>query len=369
MALWDAAKDLIDPFNVRPKPPAQFDPLAFLQSVAGPSSQDLYGDALSQVGGAYQAQLENLAAQAADARRRQGTGDRQLNAMYGALAGDIGRNTGAINQTYNQAKSATARNTQGTKAAIGKTYTDTNNELAALFARLGIEAAAPDALAGSNSDRNFLSGLADFSGNSATNALNLNQAAATDFNRAQQNIAGLTGKNRRADLMEQLNDALSGIGQQQNAVQGQMADAVSQRQYQLEQDSMSREMQLQKMMMDLYGDASGGGMSSADMRAERAQQYQMMGPNERGRYKAATLFGEADAPYAMELLEGVANFQNNGVYQNLPHFIRSVVAENHKQQAAGRPALSDEELADLASYFWDQGGTGKTVPRDPNTGY
>lgn len=361
--LWDAAKDLIDPLKARPskRQPAQTDPLAFLQEYAGPSSQDLYAQAMSQVGNAYDAQLENLAAQEREARNRQSSGDKQLAAMYNALAGDIGKNAGSIKSRYNEGRTATAKGTASTKSAIGKTYTDTNNELAALFSRLGIEAAAPDALAGSNSDRSFLSGLVDFSGNSAMNAMKLNEGAALDFNTAQQNIAGLTGKNRRADLLEQLNDTLGGIGQQRNTVQGQMADAVAQRQYQLEQDSASREMQLQKMMMDMYG-----GGSPADIRAEKAQQYQMMGPNERGRFKAASLFGEDAAPYVMQLLEGVANYQNEGVYQNLPKFIRSVIAENHKQQAAGQPALSDELLADLASYFWDQGAVGKTPPRDPN---
>lgn len=368
--LWGNVKDLFGPVKeaIRPKP-APVDPLAFLggMGMGAPSSADLYADAMAQVGGAFNAQLENLAAQERQTKGRAKKGDAQLNAMYSALARDIDKNQGEINSMYSGASKANVQGRNATKSAISKTYSDTNNELGSLFARLGIEAAAPDALAGSNSDRNFLSGLVDFSSNSAANALNLNKAAASDFNNAQENIAGLTGKNRRADLLQQLNDQLLGIGQQRNQVHGQLADAVSQRQYQLEQDAMSREMQLQDMMMKMYGGPGGaGGPSSADMRAQNAQEYQQMGPNERARYKAAQVFGDQNAAYAMELLTGVANYQNGGVYQNLPHFIRSVVAENRKQQQAGRPALSDEDLADLASYFWDQGGTGKRLPQDPN---
>jgi len=355
--IWDIGKNVAK--KVAPK---QTDPMAFLNS-AIPSSDQLYADALAQVGNAYQAQLGNLNASERDVKNRQKSGDAQLAAMYAALGKDIGANQKNITGMYGSAKNATKKGTASTKAAINKTYSDTNAELGDLFARLGIEAAAPDALAGSNADRNMLSGLVDFSGNSAMNAMNLNENAASDFNRAQQNIAGLTGKNKRADLLTQLNTALGDIGQQRNSVYGQMADSVSQRQYQLEQDALQSQMANQEMMFKLFGDGgSKGGMTDQ-------QQYQMMGPNERGRYKAAQVFGESVAPYAMELITGVANYQNNGVYQNLPHFIRSVIAENHKQQQAGQPSLSDEDLADLASYFWDQGGTGKTLPKDPNMMY
>jgi hypothetical protein len=348
---------------------AQPDPLDFLFNSAAPSSQDLYADALSQVGGAYQAQLENLAAQERQTRGRAKKGDAQLNAMYSSLARDIGANKKNITGMYDTATASSRKNTANTKSAINRQYSQTNAELGDLFAKLGIEAAAPDAMAGGNADRNMLSGLVDFSGNSAIQALGLNKNAAVDFNTAQQNIAGLTGKNRRSDLMQQLNEQLSGLGQQRNSVYGQMSDAVSQRQYQLEQDALQSQRQQQEFMMDLYGSGAGGAGGAGPEGLTYMQQYGMMGPNERGSLKAQQVFGDQLAPYVMELLTGVANYQNGGVYQNLPHFIRSVVAENRKQQQAGKPALSDTELADLASYFWDQGGTGRNIPRDPNAMY
>lgn len=341
--------------------PPQPDPFAFLSSSI-PTSDQLYADAMSQVGNAFNAQLENLDATARDAKNRRKKNDAQLAAMYGALQKDIGANQKNITGMYGTARGATQKGTKDTKAAINKTYSDTNAELASLFDRLGIEAAAPDALAGSNSDRNLLSGLVDFSGNSALNAMKLNERAAGDFNTAQQNIAGLTGKNKRADLMTQLNDMLSGIGQQRNQVYGQMADSVAQRQYQLEQDALQQQMRNQEMMFSMMSAGGGGGGGNGELTA--SQQYQMMGPNERARYKAATLAGDDGASQAMNIINQVANYQNGGVYQNVSHFIRSVVAENRKKREAGESNVSDEIMADLASYYWDQGGTGKTPPRE-----
>src|SRR5690349_11929717 len=174
----------------KPKPKQQTDPLAFLNSIntQGPSSADLYADALSQVGGAYQAQIDNLGQQESQTKARAKKGDAQLDAMYRALQKDIGANAGNLKGIYGGATGAASKNTANTKNAINAQYSQTNNELGQLFKRLGIQAAAPDALAGGNQDRNLLAGLVDASGASARNALEQNQAAALSFNTAQQNI-------------------------------------------------------------------------------------------------------------------------------------------------------------------------------------
>lgn len=357
-SIWTNAKDLIGP----PKPKQQ-DPMELLLgSGGGPSSADLYAEALAQVGNAYQAQIGALNGAEADAKKRQQQGDAQLAAMYSSLAKDIGKNEGTIKGYYGSATGNAKKYGADAKNAINRNYQQTNNELAGLFSRLGIQAAMPDAVAGSSADRNLLTSITDAAANNSLQALNTDQAAALGFNRAQQNIAGLTGKNKRSDLLDALNERLGAIGDQRNQVYGSMADAVAQRQYQLEQDSLQQQQQMADMMYKMYGDQPGGSDGGGGLTAN--QEYQQMGPNERGRYKAATLFGEGQAPYVMQLLEGVANYQNGGVYQNLPHFIRSVIAENHKQQEHGQAALSDELLADLASYFWDQGGTGRNLPKE-----
>lgn len=366
MGFLDNIKDLIrKPFEP-PPPPKQTDPMAMLAQLQGsmgapPSSQDLYNDALNQVGGAYQAQIGNLNAQAGQAKARQKTGDAQIAAMYAALQKDIGKNAGVISGNYNAGIAASKKGTAETTGRISKTYSDTNKELASLFSRLGIQAAAPDALSGSNSDRGFLSGIANINGQSDVNALGRDKAAGLTYNTAQQNIAGLTGKEKRSGLLTQLNEALFGIGQQRNTVMGQMRDAVSQRQYQLENDAMDRQSQLQDMMFKMSQD-QGGQSSNAPGGLSPSQQYAQMGPTEKGFAKASTFFGPDNASYAMRLVNGVANNQNGGIYQNISHFIRSVLAENVKQQQAGNQALDPDELEALASYFWDEGGTGRRQP-------
>lgn len=355
MGFWDNFTNLVEP--VRPKPkPKQTDPMDFLAELGlsgPPSSQELYNDALNQVGGSYQAALGNIDSEEAQARSRQKQGDAQLAAMYAALQRDIGKNRGVISKDYGDSISASKGQTAATTGAISNTYKQTNNELAQLFSQLGIEAAAPDALMGSNQDRGFLSGIANINGQSDVNRLGRDRAASLSFNTAQQNIAGLSGKEKRSALMTQLNDALTGFGQQRNSIHGQMADAINSRQYQLEQDAMNRQNQLSELMLRMQeSQGQAQGMSAS-------QQYAQMGPVERGYSKASTLFGPDTAGYAMQLINGVANNQNGGVYQNIGHFIRSVLAENQKQQQAGQPALDPDELQALASYFWDEGGTGR----------
>jgi hypothetical protein len=359
MGFMDNLKGIVDPLRPKPQPPT--DPLAFLNDFGVPSSQDLYSDAMAQVGNAYNAQLENLAGMEKDTRNRAKTGEAQLAAMYAALQKDIGANRGVLGGIYDKASMQSSKDTAATKGAINKQYQQTNNELGSLFAQLGIEAAAPDALAGGNQDRNLLAGLVDASGANARNSFGLDKAAAMGFNTAQQNIAGLTGKNKRSDLMTQLNEALSGIGQQRNSVHGAMADAVSQRQYQLENDALQRQQQMQNMLFEMQqAQAQQEGMSAS-------QQYAQMGPTERAASKAGTLFGN-DAPWAMQLLTGVANNQNGGIYQNPGHFIRSILAENEKQRNAGNQYLDPDELQALASYFWSEGGTGTKLPQQDYLG-
>lgn len=357
MGFGDVNLGLGDLFKPKPKP--QPDPMAFLNDMAMPSSQDLYNDALAQVGNAYQAQIGNLNAQERDTRGRARKGDAQLDAMYKALQRDIHGNSKNLSGIYDSALANSQRDTANTKRAIGNTYAQSNNEMAALFSKLGIQAAAPDAMRGSMQDKNLLSGLVDASGASARNAFGLDKSAALGFNTAQENIAGLTGRNKRSELMEQLNAALTGIGQQRNQAYGSMADAVSQRQYQLENDALSRQSQMQDMMFKMQQQeleqAASGGMSAS-------AQYAQMGPSERAASKAGTLFG-SQAPFAMELLQGVANNQNGGIYQNPGHFIRSILAENEKQKQAGRGYLDPDELQALASYYWSEGGTGKQLPK------
>lgn len=325
-----------------------------------PTSAQLYQDALNQVSGAYQAQLGALDQAEQKAKGQQKTGDKALSDMYGALVKDIGANSGRLDRIYDQSSGDVAHWKDSTKKGINANYSNTRNDLASLFARMGIQAALPDAVAQGARDQSMFSSLADLQGQSRLNALKGDQTAALTFNTQQGNAANLQGKNARAGLLTQLNEALAGIGNQRNQVQGQMADAVSQREYQLEQDAMDREMQLQKLTMDYYGSQAKSG--GPDGGLSPSQQYTQMGPDERGYYKASQLFGGDEAPYAMQLVSGVANNQNGGIYENIGHFIRSVLAENEKQRDAGNGYLDPNELQMLASYFYSEGGTGTKQP-------
>ncbi len=337
---------------------------AMLAAMGGMTSDDIYSDAYAQVSGPYQAQLEALQAQAEKARRDRATGDRELASMYGGLANAIKGDEKGIIGNYNNSWESVRRNTNSGVQAINKTYSDSNNELASLFKSLGIEAAFGDATSGSAKDRGLLAGIVNANGNNMMQGLTTDKAAALQFNTAQGHAAQLQGKNRRADLLTQLNDRLAGIGTQQNQVRGDMSSAINTRAYQMEQDASSRQMQLQQMLLEAQqatAEASAGGRSATGLTP--AQEYSQMGPTEKGAYKAKQLFGDdGKAAFAMQLINGVANNQNGGVYENIGHFIRSILAEDKKQAAAGNFDLDDAELQALASYFWDQGGTGRRVP-------
>jgi short subunit dehydrogenase-like uncharacterized protein len=89
----------------------------------------------------------------------------------------------------------------------------------------------------------------------------------------------------------------------------------------------------------------------------------MMGPSEKGFYKASEMFGPDQAGYVMQLLNGVSQNQNEGYYPNAAKFIRSIMAENEKQSMAGQPLLDPETLQAIASYYFDVGGvSNKEVP-------
>lgn len=360
MGFWDNAKSYAKKPMARSTAP-QSDPLMdLLNSMSAPSSNDLYSDAYNQVTGAYNAQLENLDADARNAQKRQKQGDRQLDAMYDALAKEIGADSKDIDKMYRGARANSSQISGRAIKGIEGIYDNSNRELAGLLKGLGIEDAAPDAMGGSAKDKALAQSLVRFRDAGSQQAFEIDRTAGLQYNTAQKNIAGLTGNNRRADLRELLENRLGEIGQQKNTVQGQMADALFQRQYQLEQDATQRQMQLQQM---LYEAAASQQAAAAENAPSSAEQYNQMGPSERSSFKASQMFGPQMAPYVMELISGVANYQNRGVYQNPGHFIRSVLAENQKQAAnAGQPLLPEAALEALASFYYDQGAVGRKNP-------
>lgn len=360
--------------SYKPPLPAQYqqdvdpsqDPMALLQSILGGQDDTDYGAlAQQQVGPAFDAQLANLALQENQARANSAKGQAQIGSMYKALANGIKADKKGIANQYNATAGDITNAMNDAVGGIQGIYGNSQQQLSDLMRGLGIQAAAPDVLKGGAQQEALLSGLARINGQAGLTATHENKGAALTFNDQQANIAGLTGANKQAQLVQNLNDQLNQFAQQRNSLEGQYQQQLAQTQYGLQEDAIKRQQDLYQILQDAENQSNTLANSQAtQQRAENAQEYQQMGPYERGNYKAEQLFGSADAAKeAMDIVNETATRLNNGIYADPAHFVRSVLANaQNKVGNGGWPALDPNMLQALAQYYYANGGVGTKAP-------
>jgi hypothetical protein len=170
----------------------------------------------------YEPSLDYLDSQSAAAKKRNAANDSQLAAMFGAGVKDIRGQAGGIKKNYKDIIGQVAQGTGAAVGAVDRTYDASANELAQMLQHLGIQAAAPDALAQNTRDESFFKNMASASGKSVADMLQANEASSLDFNTAQGNITRQSGLDARANNKLNLEDTLNQIMGQRSGLETQI---------------------------------------------------------------------------------------------------------------------------------------------------
>jgi len=334
------------------KPP---DPLQLLTNLLNQPPPDFNQLAQEQLGPAYQAQLSAINNAKGTAKNTAGYNDKQLQAMYAALAKDAGANANVIKQNYADSFNSVNNTYNSGKADSNAVFNSGQAKVNALLSKLGIQAAAPDALGQSYTNQGLINGILNANQQGAVNALNLGKQGDLSFNTAQQNIAGLEGNNRRADLQQLLGKTLAGYDQQALQASGNYNSQLAQRQYDLQQSYLGQLQQQQNTAYGAYHDMMDEQYKlSQSQTPSLSQQWNMMSPVDKGYYQASNLFGPQDAGKAMQLV--MANGNSNA--QNSFDFVQKVLAANSElmktDPANAIPPNQIQQLQSLASFMYDQ---------------
>lgn len=175
---------------------------------------DFNKSANSSVAPIYNPLLSDINNQENSARSTESGNEKQLTGMYGALQKAIGNEGNTIANNTAGAVSAQVNNTNNAVAAIGNNYSSAQANTAALLQKLGIQAAAPDALAKGTDQGAFLQSIVQAQGAGSAQLAQQLGTNAQNFNSAQKNIAGFEGPQQVTKLKGQLASTIAGLSSQ-----------------------------------------------------------------------------------------------------------------------------------------------------------
>lgn len=245
-------------------------------------------------------QLAALNQQRESGRQQQASGDSQIAEMYAALQRDLKKQQRETSARYSQSNKDSIASSNAANAAIQqaqKNVTGTQNET---LKNLGISDAggqARETQAGYNTQNTAATAT---NANAARQNLAAQGAAQGDYLGGNVSAAGFRGNERRSDLLEELQQYLSGINNNESQLRdqaAQQAQQMAQQQFQSDQDSFYRQQDYLQGMDDR---AYSRGMDRYNMDMQQ-QQMDMEG---------AQAQAEGMPDMSIDNKGGLANAQN-----------------------------------------------------------
>ena len=314
----------------------------------------------------------------------------QANSKYSQAGNTIGGMYDALAKAMKGEESGIKANYAATGSAIGKAYNDainetshnfsqSNNEIAAIAKRLGVQAGVPAALAGGAEQQQRLAGLmaaqgANFQG---VNALLGNNDVA--YNRNSADTTRLAGVNARNDYKQKLLDVLAGYDNKGLELKGEenaaankygLSIADMKQQARLAEEKLAADAQSQAQSNEfrqaqLMLDQARFGLDTDKFNASQASQANQanknLSPYEALASTANKLYGNpVSAGNAAKAIEDTFTRGYNGdkSWNNASEFIDAVMRRNPNSMHNGGDYAQLQQLA-LQFYTMLAGGAGK----------
>jgi hypothetical protein len=152
-----------------------------------------------------------LRGQASSAEARANRNKEQLGSMYTGLSNSLMGDIAPIQQQYAGTQQRTRDQYAHLQQQIKDQYASSQAEQEAMMQRLNIQAAAPEALAGQQQDRDAAVNTAAIQGQNVQDQLTQQGSGAVTYTRQGSELARTEGTNRQADLMAALSQYLTEV--------------------------------------------------------------------------------------------------------------------------------------------------------------
>lgn len=213
-AIQQAGRGMVQ--STQPRPMNTADIIAELQRLENPDRYAvdpaiLERQAQATAAAQYDPVIAQLRNQAGLASSRAERNKAQLGGMFSGLSQSLMNDVAPIQQQYANTQKQVAGQYDALKQELTNQYASSQADQEAMMKRLNIEAAAPDSLAGQQSDKNM------YLANTATEAQNVasqlaqQEGGAVNYTRQGAELARTEGTNRQADLMTSLSDYLGQV--------------------------------------------------------------------------------------------------------------------------------------------------------------
>lgn len=225
--------------------------------------------ATGQAGAQFDPLIRELEGQISATTKRGKANQKEARQMYNALARDIAAQMPEITNQMAQASREAEQRYNDTQAALQNEYNKQAEAQAALFKKLGIQAAAPEASQQAMEDQTYFQNQIRSDKAAALQLLDEMENADVSYNRETANNTRLAGENtaqeiaaQLEDYLQQANSKLGGLrAGRQSAIQAMLAQLQQQdqeriaRQEQQEYDRLMDLFNLQMKMQQMQQDA------------------------------------------------------------------------------------------------------------------
>jgi hypothetical protein len=293
----------------RNRPPTTAELLAELGGLQDPSrylqDQDsLSSQAMQMASAQYDPLIAQIEAQMGSARNRAGRNQAEVGRMFNALSSNLQGDVPGIQQEYAEDKAQSQQAFDQLQQQTKDQYAATQADQEAMMQRLNIEAAAPDALAGQQRDKDFFTQLAARDAATEQSALGKEERGAVNYTQQGSQIARAEGTQRQADIMSQLSDLLSQyegqIGAQRAAKRSSYLATLGQLQGDQQESAMSNAqrdfdnyIKMIQLGRGLDKDSATGQVSVVKSPADVANRALGMGLNQSGAQSVQDVFMSA----------------------------------------------------------------------------
>lgn len=225
-------------------------------SVPATPYDQLLAQAQGTAGAQFNPLIEELKGQMVATQKRGVANQKQAKQMYGDLATDIAAQMPDITNQMAAASKETADRYDQTQAALQGEYNKQAEAQNALFQKLGIQAAAPEASQQAMEDQAYFQNQIQSDETAAKQLLSQMRDSDVSYNRQSSDNTRLAGVNAAQDIASQLEDYLQQAGSKLSGLQAGRDSAIQSALAQLQQQDAQRVQDSEKnqynQLMDLF---------------------------------------------------------------------------------------------------------------------
>lgn len=254
----------------RPNPLDQL--MQQIQSIDVPETpfDQLLGQARSTASAQFDPLITELQGEMQRTKKRGRANQKEAHAMYNALASDIAAELPAITDQMARASKETQRMYDEAQAELKNQYDKQAEEQAALYKKLGIQAATPEATQQARDDQAYFQNQSTLDEKQSLQLLKEMKNSDVSYNRQSADNTRLAGNNIASDIGAQLEEYLQTAGTKLSGLKASKESAIQAMLSQLQQQDAERVQKAESQEYDRLMDMFNLQLKMQDMQSKAA---------------------------------------------------------------------------------------------------